>query len=51
MPTPTIEYQGDAERSALEQAIAYVAQLRQIALTASFFDAQRMITQHLQAGN
>lgn len=34
MPTLTIEYQDDAERLALEQAIAYFAQLRQTALTA-----------------
>ena len=34
MPTLTIEYQDDAERLALEQAIAYVTQLRQTALTA-----------------
>jgi hypothetical protein len=31
MPTLTIEYRDDAERLALEQAIAYVAQLRQLA--------------------
>src|ERR1700683_1047495 len=31
MPTLTIEYHDDAERLALEQAIAYVAQLRQVA--------------------
>jgi hypothetical protein len=35
MPTLTIEYQDDAERLALEQAIAYVTQLRQTALTAA----------------
>jgi hypothetical protein len=35
MPTLTIEYRDDAERLALEQAIAYVAQLRQTALTAA----------------
>lgn len=34
MPTLTIEYQDDAERLALEQVIAYFAQLRQTALTA-----------------
>src|SRR4051794_37324890 len=34
MPTLTIEYHDDAERLALEQAIAYVAQLRQVADTA-----------------
>ena len=34
MPTLTIEYRDDAERLALEQAIAYVAQLRQVADTA-----------------
>jgi hypothetical protein len=34
MPTLTIEYQDDAERLALEQVIAYLAQLRQTALTA-----------------
>jgi hypothetical protein len=31
MPTLTIEYRDDAERLALEQAIAYVAHLRQLA--------------------
>jgi hypothetical protein len=31
MPRLTIEYRDDAERLALEQAIAYVAQLRQVA--------------------
>jgi hypothetical protein len=31
MPVLTIEYRDDAERLALEQAIAYVAQLRQVA--------------------
>ncbi len=31
MPTLTIEYRDDAERLALEQALAYVAQLRQLA--------------------
>lgn len=31
MPVLTIEYRDDAERLALEQAIAYVAQLRQAA--------------------
>ena len=31
MPTLTIAYRDDAERLALEQAIAYVAQLRQVA--------------------
>jgi hypothetical protein len=35
MPTLMIEYRDDAERLALEQAIAYVAQLRQTALTAA----------------
>ena len=34
MPTMTIEYQDDAERLALEQCLAYFAQLRQTALTA-----------------
>jgi hypothetical protein len=34
MPTLTIEYRDDAERLALEQAIAYVAQLSQLALSA-----------------
>jgi len=34
MPTLTIEYQDDAERLALEQCLAYFAQLRQTALTA-----------------
>jgi hypothetical protein len=34
MPTLTIEYRDDAERLALEQVLAYVAQLRQLALTA-----------------
>ena len=31
MPALTIQYRDDAERLALEQAIAYVAQLRQVA--------------------
>ena len=31
MPTLTIDYRDDAERLALEQAIAYVTQLRQVA--------------------
>jgi hypothetical protein len=31
MPTLTIEYRDENERLALEQAIAYVAQLRQVA--------------------
>jgi hypothetical protein len=31
MPTLTIEYRDESERLALEQAIAYVAQLRQVA--------------------
>jgi hypothetical protein len=35
MPTLTIEYRDDAERLALEQAIAYVTQLRQTALAAA----------------
>ena len=34
MPTLTIEYRDDAERLALEQAIAYVSHLRQLALDA-----------------
>jgi hypothetical protein len=34
MPTLTIEYQDDAERLALEQVVAYFAQLRQTALAA-----------------
>jgi hypothetical protein len=34
MPVLTIPYQDDAERLALEQAIAFVAQMRQIAQTA-----------------
>ncbi|MSU80721.1 MAG: hypothetical protein EXS16_21865 [Gemmataceae bacterium] len=42
MPTLTIEYRDDSERLALEQAIAYVSQLRQVALTAS--DARRRDT-------
>jgi hypothetical protein len=35
MPTLTIEYQDDAERLALKQCLAYWAELRQTALTAS----------------
>ena len=35
MPTLTIEYRDNAERLALEQAIAYVTQLRQTALAAA----------------
>jgi hypothetical protein len=34
MPTLTIEYRDDNERLALEQAIAYIAQLRQCAYDA-----------------
>ncbi len=34
MPTLTIEYQDDAERLALEQAIAFFTQMRQVAQTA-----------------
>ena len=34
MPTLTIEYATNAERLALEQAIAFVTQLRQVAATA-----------------
>lgn len=34
MPALTIEYQDDAERLALEQCLAYFAQLRHTALTA-----------------
>ncbi len=34
MPTLTIEYRDDDERLALEQAIAYVGELRQIAVDA-----------------
>jgi hypothetical protein len=34
MPTLTIEYRDDAERLAIEQALAYLAQLRRVAGTA-----------------
>ncbi len=34
MPTLTIEYRNDTERLALEQAVAYVSQLREVAQTA-----------------
>jgi hypothetical protein len=34
MPTLTIEYQTDAERLLLEQALAFVTQMRQAAATA-----------------
>lgn len=34
MPTLTIEYAADAERLALEQAIAFFSQMRQVAATA-----------------
>lgn len=34
MPTLTIEYRDDQERLALEQAIAYVSELRQLAVDA-----------------
>jgi hypothetical protein len=34
MPMLTIEYRDEYERLALEQAMAYIAQLRQLALTA-----------------
>lgn len=36
MPTLTIEYEDDAQRLALEQAIAYVTQLHSVALNASY---------------
>jgi len=35
MPVLTIEYRDDAERLALEQAIAFVAQIRHVAQTAT----------------
>ena len=35
MPVLTIEYRDDAERLALEQAIAFVAQMRQVAQSAA----------------
>ena len=35
MPTLTIEYQTDAERLVLEQAVAYVRDLNQLAQTAA----------------
>lgn len=34
MPTLTIEYQTDAERLILEQALAFVTQMQQVAATA-----------------
>lgn len=34
MPTMTVEYHDDAQRLLLEQAIAYLCQLRQVALDA-----------------
>ena len=34
MPTLTIEYQTDTERLILEQALAFVTQMRQVAATA-----------------
>jgi hypothetical protein len=34
MPVLTIEYRDDAERLALEQAIAFITQIRQVAQTA-----------------
>jgi hypothetical protein len=34
MPTLTIEYRSDAERLLLEQAIAFVTQMRQVAASA-----------------
>jgi len=35
MPTLTIEYQSEAERLILEQALAFLAQMRQVAATAA----------------
>lgn len=35
MPTGTFEYRNDAERTAIEQAIAFVAQMHDLALTAT----------------
>lgn len=35
MPTGTFEYRDDAERVAIEQAIAFVAQMRDLALNAA----------------
>jgi hypothetical protein len=35
MPTGTFEYGDEAERAAIEQAIAFVAQMRDLALTAA----------------
>jgi hypothetical protein len=35
MPTGTFEYRDDAERLAIEQAIAFVAQMRDLALNAA----------------
>ena len=36
MPTLTIEYRTEAERLILEQALAFFAQMRQVAATAPF---------------
>jgi len=49
MPVLTIEYRDDAERLALEQAIAFVAQLRHVAQTAahgSVLDACEKVALH-----
>ena len=34
MPTGTFEYRGEAERAAIEQALAFVGQMRDLAVTA-----------------
>ena len=49
MPTLTIEYRDENERLALEQAIAYVAQLRQLALTAPDGTVLAVCEQHALA--
>lgn len=46
MPTLTIEYQTDAERMALEQAVAYVRGLNQRALAAPHGTALAACEQH-----
>lgn len=49
MPTLTIEYRDHHERLALEQAIAYVAQLRQLALAAPDGTVLAACEQHVLA--
>lgn len=50
MPTLTIEYRDENERLALEQAIAYLSQLRAVALTAADGSVLAACEQHALTG-